>query len=74
MNSFEKLVNDRMKEICKEQDKFVLQNLTFENLIELLKMITLEIGKRAEAATKETWEEANTYTIKKIKIEDTQCK
>lgn len=67
---FAKMANEYMEKLTKKQDEYTLSKLSFENLIELQKMVMLEIERRAEIAVKEKWKDANTVKIGKINISE----
>lgn len=67
---FAKMINKRMSEFIKKEDEYTLSKLSFENLIELQKMVMSEIEKRAGIAVKEIWENANIVKIGEINISE----
>ena len=70
MSEFENMANEYMKDLAKKQDKYVLQNLSFENLIELQKMVMAEIEKRVNDTAKEQWKDCGIVTIGELTVEE----
>lgn len=67
---FAKMINKRMSEFIKKEDEYTLSKLSFENLIELQKMVMSEIERRVKIAAKEKQKDVHTVKIGKINIQE----